>query len=411
MKRLLFLVPALWAISAQAQVSLDSCARAARAYYPLTAQYDLVERAKEYTIKNASKAWIPQVSLAAQATYQSEAASITSPIVNLTMPKDQYRVGLELNQTIWDGGAVRAQKRIAEAGAEAERRQTDAQIYAVNQRVNQLFFGILSLDEQLLLNEAMDAELGRTAEQVAAAVREGVAVSADLDAVEVERLTNRQQRAALETSRAAYAAMLSAFVGFPVTELKKPDPIAPNSDNHRPELEAYDARVDAYDAQKLAVGASTMPRIGAFAQGAYGNIGYDMFRTDFRLFGIAGVKLGWNIGSFYTSKNEKAKLDVAKERVEVERNVFLFHTDLNYKQTEGELERIDRQIQDDQKIVELRGAIKRAAVARMTEGTITTVEMLREVTAEYAAMQTESLHRIERLAALYELKYQTNSEQ
>lgn len=397
---------------AKAQTSLDSCQRAAQAHYPLAAQYGLIERSEAYTIKNAAKAWVPQLSVSGQATYQSEATSINNPIINISMPKDQYRVGLELNQAIWDGGAVRAQKEIARAGAQVDRRQTDAQLYALNQRVNQLFFGVLSLDEQLRVNTLLDEELARNAGNIRAYIASGVATSADLDAVSVEQLDNAQRRVAIETSRSAYMAMLSALVAFELQSLQRPAEIAIDQtvENRRPELALFDAQNSALETQKRAISATTMPRIGAFAQGAFGNMGYDMFRTNFRPFGIAGIKLGWNIGGFYTSKNEKAKLDVAKEGVEVQRNLFLFNTSLDLKQNTAEIERIRAQMADDDKIIALRENICRAAEARVAGGTMTTTEMLRETTAKNAAIQNKALHSVELLAALYQMKYQTNNE-
>ncbi|MBO7272878.1 MAG: TolC family protein, partial [Bacteroidaceae bacterium] len=58
------------ALSASAQ-SLDECRRLAREHYPEIRQYDLISQTEQYNISNAARAWIPQVVLSGQATYQS----------------------------------------------------------------------------------------------------------------------------------------------------------------------------------------------------------------------------------------------------------------------------------------------------------------------------------------------------
>lgn len=134
MKRIVLLCGCLlvWG-SAGAQLTLDSCRLLARNHYPEIRRYDLVRQTEEYTLSNARREWLPQLSLSAQATWQTAVPAFPDALTGMLtqygvgmpgMNKDQYKVQLEVTQTIWDGGKSAADKRIAEAEA-AEQRQGD----------------------------------------------------------------------------------------------------------------------------------------------------------------------------------------------------------------------------------------------------------------------------------------------
>lgn len=408
---LILLVP-LVSANAQAPTTIEQCYLCARENYPLAKRYGLIEQAKEFNVKNAGKAYLPQIGVSAKASYQTESTQSPIPQVPLNMPLDQYLVAVEVNQAIWDGGTAKAQKRGIEAGAAVETRQLDVDLYALNDRINNLYFGILTLDEQLALNDLLDAELKRNEATVSSYINGGIANAADLDAVRVELLDNRQKRAAIVASREAYVSMLSSLVGFRVDQIEKPVRplfVGDTLPVRRPELTLMDAQRTAADTKRLEITAAKTPRIGAFVQGAYGQPGLDMFKTGLTPYAIGGLKLSWNVSGFYTSKNNKAKIEVEKNSIEAARETFLFNTNLELEQSTAEIKRIKAQMVDDDQIIELRGNIKRSAEAKVAQGTLTVTEMLREVTAENAAMRTRALHEVELLMTLYDIKYKTNN--
>lgn len=210
------------------QLTLQECQKKTQDNYPLVRQYDLIKKSMDYNVANASKGYLPQFSLSGKATYQSEVTKLPIQLPNVTikgMAKDQYQMMLEMKQNIWDGGEIRSQKRLVQATSDVDREKVNVDMYALVDRVNQIYFGILSLDEQLKQNQLLQDELGRSYRKVAAYVENGVANQADLDAVSVEQLNTRQQRVQLESSRAAYLDMLALFVGEQITPdavLEKP---------------------------------------------------------------------------------------------------------------------------------------------------------------------------------------------
>ena len=425
MKRIALLCGCLLAgLSAGAQVTLDECRRLAREHYPEIRQYDLVRRTEEYTLSNARRAWLPQLSFAAQATWQTEVPSFPNALAGMLaqqgidmpgMNKDQYKAALELNQTLWDGGKSEADKRIARAEAAEQARSTDVDLYALQGRVDNLFFGILLLDERIAQTRLTLDLLRSNLEKVRALQRNGVAMQSDADAVEAELLTVNQQLTQVTASRDSYRRMLEIFTGRPLDgeRLERPDASEPRSmESSRPELALFDATADKLTAQERLVKAATRPRFGLFAQGYYGYPGMDYFQSmmspDWSWNAMAGVKMSWNFGAYYTRKNSLAKLRTAKEQVEMQREIFLFNTRLQTAEESGDIARLRKALADDDRIVALRRSVREAAESKLRNGVIDTDDLLRKITDEAAAATARSAREIELLKTINELKHTIN---
>lgn len=425
MKRIALLCGCLLAgLSAGAQVTLDECRRLAREHYPEIRQYDLVRRTEEYTLSNARRAWLPQLSFAAQATWQTEVPSFPNALAGMLaqqgidmpgMNKDQYKAALELNQTLWDGGKSEADKRIARAEAAEQARSADVDLYALQGRVDNLFFGILLLDERIAQTQLTLDLLRSNLEKVRALQRNGVAMQSDADAVEAELLTVNQQLTQVAASRDSYRRMLEIFTGRPLggEQLERPDASEPRSmESSRPELALFDATADKLTAQERLVKAATRPHFGLFAQGYYGYPGMDYFQSmmspDWSWNAMAGVKMSWNFGAYYTRKNSLAKLRTAKEQVEMQREIFLFNTRLQTAEESGDIARLRKALADDDRIVALRRSVREAAESKLRNGVIDTDDLLRKITDEAVAATARSAREIELLKTIYELKHTIN---
>lgn len=416
---ILLSVMMLTALVAQAQ-TLEECCRLAREHYPEIRQYDLIAETEQYNISNAARAWIPQVVLSGQATYQSatptypEAFNQMIAANGLDMSgvrKDQYKVVIDVSQNIWDGGQSKANREIAEAEATEQRSQVDASLYDLQYRIQNLYFGILLLDEHVaqteILIEVLDANLNR----MCTYYKNGVAMQSDVDAVEAELLTAHQALSQVEASRASYRRMLEVFIGQSLTDKTLTRPamveVASRTSAH-PKLAMFDAQTDRLAAQRKAITASTMPRFSAFAQGYYGYPGLDMFKSmvsaKWTLNAVVGVRMSWNIGAFYTKKNNLNKLDVAERQISVQRDIFLFNTQMQSTQDDGEIARLRSALEDDNRIVELRRSVRMAAESRLENGVIDATDLLRKIADETTATLNRSTHEIELLQATYRLK-------
>lgn len=403
--------------------TLEACQQLACDHYPEIRQYDLIRQSKQYDLSNAARSWLPQVSFSAQATWQNRVPEFPSALSGMLdqagvslrgLDKDQYKVALEVNQTIWDGGQSQADRRVIEATADEHRQATEVDLYAVKGRVNDLYFGILLLEERLGQTDLTIALLQSNLDKVRSLVTNGVAMQTDADAVEAELLSIQQQRVQIEASRASYRRMLELFIGQRLAErLKRPELVgAVSGESARPELAWIDAQQERLAAQELSVKSATRPRFGVFAQGYYGYPGLDYFAgmvsTDWTWNALIGVKMSWNFGAYYTKKNRLSNLRVAQQQLDIQRDVFLFNTDLQVAEEQGNISRLRRALADDDRIVALRRSVREAAESKLRNGVIDTNDLLRKITDEASARSARSLREVELLKAIYELKYTIN---
>lgn len=412
MKRILFFVMLVFAVvPAFTQITLDECRSLARANYPLIKRFSLVEQSRSLSVSNASKAWLPQVSLSARASYQSDVTRIPVDIPGVDispMSKDQYDVSVHVSQQIYDGGSVSSSKRLADALSDVEREKVNVAIYDVYERVDQLYFGILLLDEQIRQVRLLQDDLSLSSKSVSGMLRGGVASQTDLDAVKVEQVKARQSETSLLTSRATYLKMLSTFIGKPlgdsVSLVRPAEADVSVVVNNRPELSLYNAQNRLLDQQRNVLDTYLRPRVGLFLQGGYGNPALNMLKNKFEAYYKVGATLTWNFGNLYTRANDKRKIDTDRLGIEAEREAFLFNTGLQSELQRGNIESLRRQISQDDEIITLRERIRSKADVKVANGTETVNEMLRDINAVSEARLTKAFHEIQLLQEIYKLK-------
>jgi len=420
MKKLLFIVSLCCSpviMHAQNNITIEDCYQLARKNYPLIRRYELIEKTKEFNLSNAGKGYLPQVSLSAKATYQSEVTKVPVNIPNLDiegLSKDQYSATLDLTQTIWDGGVISSQKEITRSNANVEEKQLDTDLYAINDRVNQLYFGILLLDAKLNQNDLLQDELQRNFKLISSYIENGVANQVDLDAIKVEQLKTIQNKAQLQSNRQSYIEMLATLIGKPLSKyavLQKPlkDAIIISSEINRPELDLFQSKIDNLEVQKKNIKTSYMPKLGLFLTGGYGKPGLNMLENDFSAYYIGGVRLSWNFGSLYTHKNDRKILEAGQSNILTQRETFLFNTDIEVTQKNFEIDRNRELLKYDDEIIQLRTNVKKAAEVKVANGTMTVTDLMREINAEDLAKQDKIQHEIEYLLSIYNLKFTTNN--
>lgn len=402
--------------------TLEECQRAAEQNFPLIRQYGLIEKTTDLNVANIQKGWLPQVSASAQATLQSDVPAFPNEFqklyqqMGITMEgleRDQYRVGIDVQQTVYDGGNIKSQKEIARRQGELQSRQNEVTMYNVRRRVNEMYFSLLLIDEQIQLNADLQTVLEGNEKKLAAMLKGGTASESDWQNVRAERLNVVQQMTGLKSQRTVLKRMLSTFCAMEVNRLVKPE-IPENTGstvNLRPELKTIDAQLRLADAKEKALDATLMPRIGVFAQGYYGYPGYNMFEdmTGRKLSwnGIIGARLTWNIGALYSRKNDNAKLQAERETAEANRERFLLDNKMEQIQQNENISRYRQLMIDDEEIISLRSSIRKAAESKLAHGIIDVNDLVREINSENKARVEQCIHEIEMLKGIYNLKITT----
>ena len=420
-KRILTFITLILAVSAHAQ-TLEECQQAAEKNYPVIKRYDLIGRTTELTVSNLQKEWLPRITASAQATYQNAVAAWPENIKSVYqrmgldmkgLKKDQYKVGIDVQQTLYDGGVISSQKRIARQEGKLQEAQNDVNQYQLRQRVNEMYFSLLLLNEQIRLNDDVKALLLSSEKKLAAMVKGGTAATSDYENVMAERLVAEQQNSSLKAQQQMLQRLLSVFCGMEVNHLQKPKPAeVSTTTNNRPELSMFDSQIKLVEAKEKALNARLMPKLGLFAQGYYGYPGYnifeDMMDRKWTLNGIVGIKMSWDLSAFYTHKNDRERLNMERKMAENAREVFLFNSRLDEIQHTEDVDRYQKMVQADEEIITLRTNVRKAAESKLAHGIIGVNSLLREINNENAAKAQQAIHEIDMLKEMYNLKYTNN---
>lgn len=402
--------------------TLEECQMAAEKNYPLIKQYGLIAQTTELTVSNIQKEWLPKIAVSAQATYQSNVMAWPERIqsiyqqMGLTMKglkKDQYKMAIDLQQTLYDGGTIASKQAIARQEAKVQETENQTKLYQVHHRVNEMYFALLLLNEQIKLNNNVKSLLLANENKLAAMVKSGTAATSDLDNVRAERLSAEQQYTSLKAEQQMLQHILTTFCGIKVENVQKPMPISTDTlTNNRPELQLFNSKLKLSEAQEKALNTRLHPTLALFAQGYYGYPGMNMFNDmidhKWRLNGIVGVKLSWNVGALYTRKNDKARLRLQRELIENERKVFLFNNSMEQIRQNSNINRFKTMMQTDKEIIALRTNVRKAAESKLLHGIIDVNSLLREINNENAAKVQWAIHEIDMLKEMYNLKYTNN---
>lgn len=411
-------------LMATAGLTIEQCVEKARDNYPMVKKYDLLASTLDIDLSDINKGWLPRIGVYGQVTAQnvvpSFPESLSGVLQQMGQPmkglgKLQYKAGVDVSQTIWDGGVSHAQRELRRAGTAAEQSALDVEMYAVRQRVENLYFAILLTEEQIAQNRNTMTLLDATLERLKAMLRNGTAMQSDVDMIEAQSLTVAQGIAQAESALSGYRTVLGMFMGESLqgVELIRPDSVMPSElQSDRPEIRLFDTRIVAADASRRLADTALMPKVGLFAQAYYGYPGFDYFKSminrDLSFNIMAGVKVSWNIDSFYTKRNvsRRNRLDIAG--IMAEKETFLFNSDMQVASQLEKIRGIRDVMKDDSRIMALRANVRKSAESQLQNGIIDTTALLTKITDENQAALTARYHEIQLVQEIYNLKYILN---
>jgi outer membrane protein TolC len=403
-------------------INIDSCYAWARQNYPLLKQYNVIEQTKSFTIQNAWRGYLPQLNVSGQATYQSEVVNFkdvfgslaSNPaFANIPFPvysKDQYRLTAEAYQTIFDGLASKFKKENALADAEVKKQNLEVNLYSLRDRVDQVYFGVLLIDEELKQNDLQQKDIQNVVDKTQAFVDNGTAFRSSVDELKAQLLQVQQSRIELIHSRKSYLAVLSLLIGRPLDEaaaLAAPPTPVLVSDIKRPELQLFQVQKKSIDIQSKQLETGFMPQINAYFDGSYGRPTLNSFSNDFGAYWITGIRFNWTLTALYTFKNTKRIYSLSQNDLDIQKDAFLFNTNISLTQQNEDIKKYGDLVEKDKQIVDLRTSVKNASNSQLQNGVLTAHDYLTQVDAEAGARLSLILHQVQLLQAEY--NYQNTS--
>lgn len=399
-------------VSAQ-PLSLDSCYVWAKRNYPLIKQHALIEKSKEYTLSNASKAYLPQVSVTAIAGYLFGELPL-GPATGEGSSGDFKFIGIaQVNQTIWDGGATKSQREIITASSEVDKASWEVAMYDLYARVNQLYFGILLVDEQMKQLEVQNTILTNNVNRIKQLADNGLVYKTDLDEIRVEQLKLSQKRTELNYVRNGYVQMLSLLTGAKISaETTFQKPTLPNQfvevSIARPELTLYANQRNLVNAQSSMQSTGMMPKVGLLGAGIMMAPGIGASTGSLSL-GVAGLNASWSIGGLYKNRNDKKLTQQSLGKIDVQEELFRFNTKFQVTQATANIEKQNAILAADEEIVALRKSIRESYQLKYDTGISTLTELLNATENESEASSQRALHEMQLLITLAEYKITTGN--
>lgn len=407
MTRKFFLLAMILLPVAVHALSLNEARSMARDNYPAIRQYRMIEQSRDFTLDNVMKGWLPQVSISAGAYGFTDILKSDKKMEQAGMDMNNFmaNASVMIKQSVYDGGQIAARKKVVWAESQVQKQQLDVSMYAINEQVDQLFFSILLLDEQLEQNALLQKDLATSEQTIRSMMTGGIANQTDLDAILVERLKAEQQNESLLASRQSYLRMLGVFVGKDLAAaaetLEKPAQGYVRANVNRPELKYYASQNLLLDAQRKLLNTQLRPTVGIFGMGMVHSKMSDMLNNGMM---VAGVSVSWNIGALYTRKNDIRKIEVQRQINDSQREVFLFNNRLQNEEANGAIASLKRQIEKDEEIVRLRESIRGKSDRKVELGTKSVNELVSDINAVSLARAQKAMHEIQLLKEIYRQK-------
>lgn len=402
MKRFIIIILILITLPSVAQqsITLEACYSLATKNYPLAKQSQLFEDQNKLDSEVISNAKLPQISLDAQATYQSDVIEIPIPNANIeSLNKDQYRATLSVNQLIYNGGVTDATLNVKAVQTKTKQKQVDVNLYQLKQQINQLYFSILLSQESYLLLKAKEAQLEAKLKEVQSGIKYGTILPASDKVLEAELLKLSQQFRELESNKTALIETLSSIIGRPLdaaTTFQNPLVETPlETEINRPELELFQLKRKEIESNETLIAKQNAPKLLGFATGGYGNPGLNMLDNSFQTFYTVGLKLNWKVFDWNSNKKQRQSLAINKDILDTETETFKLNTNIELNQQQKEINKIEGFIASDLEIIKLRKDVLKSADSQLKNGVITSSAYITELTNLYEDENTLVRHKIQ----------------
>ena len=402
-------------LKAQKTATLEEVQELAKNSYPLIKRNGIIEKTKAYTLENIAKEWLPQINVVGQATYQNEVTQLPFALPNSSvepLSKDQYKVYADIQQTVYDGGLISNQKKLAKIQSETEIQKNEIELDKLEERINQIYFGILQSQEQLKHTEITKNDIENGLKKASAQLEYGTIFRSQVDVLKAQLIGLEQRQIEVQSLRKNLIETLSLFTKKDFSEntvFETPEKLLLTGENNRAELKLFTLQQQILETQKSLVESKNLPKLGAFFQSGYGKPGFNMLRNEFDVFNISGLRLQIPISGYYTKKNDLALLNTQQQDLEIQKENFLFNQNFSTIRNNEELEKLQKLIQKDEELIVLRQSIKKASLAQLENGVINTSDYLREVNAEEQARIQKTTHEIQFLLTQYNQKAQLNN--
>lgn len=405
-------------LGAQKLITLKECYEKSEQINSLAGEKTVYSEISALKAENLSKGWLPTIDANGSFLYNSSVIDMGSalgsiPIPGIAdmikpLPHEQYKVTVDINQMIYDGGAIKNAKAVEKADLAINEKQNETDLYKLRSQINTYYFNILLLDRQKEILQSYLSLLDKRLTSIQSGVNNGVILRTDADILTAERIRLRQQLDENEIRRTALIKILSDMTGITADqELSLAVPsfsdVLPGEIT-RPELELFDLRKQQLEAGISLINSKRMPKAFGFATLGYGNPpGNNFFKDEFAPYYILGAGIKWNIFDWNKAANEKQVIRLQQGIIENRKTDLSDNLSRMLDVKRSEINSLSTLITTDEELITIRKRITLVAESQYDNGIITATELLNEITAERLALINAELHKVN--LALAQVEY------
>lgn len=393
----------------QSNLNIDKCLDMAKLNYPLQGNYKHIEEQMDLHLKNMNANYYPQLDLNAQASYQNDVPHITSSSLPFAVPmgpKDQYKATIDVQQVIFDAGRTKAAKEAEKVNFQTQQSNLEVELYKIRSKVIDTYFLILSINEQIKLLDYKSETIKTRLKELNSGVTNGMILLSQVDQLKVELLTIDQEKIRLSEGKKAAVKVLETFIGQTVSNDVNFD-IPLDLENTqvfvRPEYQYFDDQRQQTTMMQKITAKNRLPYLSGFGQVGYGNPGFNMLKDEFVSFYMVGLKLKWNIWDWHQTSRKKQYYQIQNERINTQQSVFEMNTDMASENVNSQIIQLEKIMEKDDDIIELRKRISTSSASQLSNGAITAADYITDLNAESIAILSQKLHSLELAKARIEL--------
>jgi outer membrane protein TolC len=408
---ILFVLMIFWPIVLNGQkiLTLKACYNMAMSSNALAGEREAYSNISILKDNNLSKGWLPTLDANGSIIYNSSVIDMSNALGSLPipgiadaikpLPHEQYKITVDINQVLYDGGAIKGARALEKADRSINEKQTETDLYKLRAQINSYYFSLLLIARHKeLLNNYLDL-INKRISSMQSALNNGVIIKSDIYVLTAEKIKLEQQLTENEIKNVALMKILSELTGAEIdssTEfILPPQTVELTKELSRPELQLFDLRKEQLAASMKLTESKRMPKAFGFATLGYGNPpGSNFFKDEFAPYYIVGAGFKWNIFDWNKAKNEKQLITLQQGIIENRKKDLADNLNRLLESKNAEISSYKALIETDSELITLRRRITASAESQYENGTITATEYLNEMNSERQAIVNYEIHKI-----------------
>jgi len=384
------------------RITLEYCLDKAEEISPLSSQKLHLETLDELTQKNVTNAYLPAFFVNGQVSYQSDVFSFPnnpvfeSPII----PNEQFKLTLDVNQKIYDGGLTKNQKIAESARIMTDVKSVEVDLYEIKTTISTLYFSALIYQENIKILNNLLQELEEQQKIIDARVKNGVILKSASNEFKKQILTTEQKMLTAELEQQALLSMLEKWIGVTIANSKELElPTSQlSSDGYeieRPEVQLLETQNIYFESMKNLSSVKRRPTLWAVAQAGVGQPNaYNFLETDVSDFYYVGLRMSWHLFDYGNNKREKSIYEANQAIVSAKKEYLVDNIDIQLTKEYAELNKLKELLKKDAEILNLQREIVESSFSQLSNGVITSTDYISQLNSKTQIELNRQLHLI-----------------